>query len=489
MDMPYPDWDRQLDSLKVNDPDMRLIAHLKLNGTRFDSVGVRYKGNSSYFKSREETYKKLPFNIKLNYVVDGQRLETKQTNLKLSNGFLDPSFIRDPLGYSVVRQYMPSPECNFTRLYINNVYWGLYANAESIDSKFLRKHFGTDKGHLVKCDPADWKKVRSQNGCPKGENASLNYLNDNPSCYAAFYEVDETEAWKPLLKLIKTLKDNPNNIESVLDVDQTLWMLAINNVLVNLDSYNGSLSHNYYLWFDTTGVAHPLIWDLNLCFGGWRRDAAFKVMENDALIQYHPLAESTNPKRPLIAQLLKNPLYKKIYLAHYNTIVHEHLSNGALIKRAETFKREIDAWVQKDSLKLYPYDAFQKSLTTTFTYGQDRIIGIQELMEPRAKWLAQLELLQKKGPEISQVTDMLTDSTCMVQASVQQAQSVWLCYRNAPEFAFKRIPMDIQGDVYQAIVPRNSMLHYYILAENAEAAATLPERASFEFKTVKSASN
>jgi spore coat protein CotH len=180
--------------------------------------------------------------------------------------------VREPLGYEVARKYMPAPLCNFANVYINNKYYGLYVNSESVDASFISKHFGTTTGDLVKCDPDNWKKTRSQNGCPKGENASLVYLNESPGCYEAFYEVENERAWKPLLNLIRVLNRTPDQIETVLDVDQTLWMLAFNNVMVNLDSYNGSLSHNYYLWFDTTGVAHPILWDLNMRFGGWRRN-------------------------------------------------------------------------------------------------------------------------------------------------------------------------------------------------------------------------
>ncbi|MBK7338404.1 MAG: CotH kinase family protein [Saprospirales bacterium] len=46
-----------------------------------------------------------------------------------------------------------------------------------------------------------------------------------------------------------------------------LWMLAINNVLVNLDSYVGGFAQNYYLYRDSTGIFHPVIWDLNLALG------------------------------------------------------------------------------------------------------------------------------------------------------------------------------------------------------------------------------
>lgn len=84
---PYSNWDQKLDSLRAADSDARLLAtKVILNGISFDSVGIRYKGNSSYNPTRA----KNPFNIKLDYILD-QKYDGYNT-LKLSSGFMDPSF-------------------------------------------------------------------------------------------------------------------------------------------------------------------------------------------------------------------------------------------------------------------------------------------------------------------------------------------------------------------------------------------------------------
>lgn len=490
IELPMRDYDRKLDSLKNANPEARLTGTAWVNGVRFDSVGVRYKGNSSYFRSRKDTFKKLPINIKLDYKVKSQKLATGHTTVKLSNAFLDPSFIRDPLAYEMIRPYMPAPQCNFTKVYINKKYYGVYVNTESIDAQFIQKHFGTTTGHLVKCDPDDWKRTRSQSGCPKGENASLMYLNDSPGCYDLFYEVDDPAAWKPLLNLIKTLNRKPADIDKVLDVDQTLWMLALNNAIVNLDSYNGSLSHNYYLWFDTAGVAHPLIWDLNMAFGGWRRNFSFEEIPDEQLIQYSPLAEFDNAKRPLISQLLKNPLNRKIYLAHLKTISNDWLQNGKWLTRAQALSKEIDPLVKQDSVKLYSYQDFQQSYDKTLTYGRDNVIGLRQLMDKRTAWLAKHPLLTKAQPTIADVKCKKTDTQWIVTAKLGAATAGWLFYRKDAPAAFTKFAMRDDGQagdatagdgIYTAALPLAVMKHYYVVAENEEAAALFPERASREF--------
>lgn len=484
-------WDVMLDSLKQANPEARLVATAWVNGQRFDSVGVRYKGNSSYFRTRNETLKKLPMNIKLDFKKKGQVLKNGQNTIKLSNSFLDPSFLRDPLSYEVIRKYMPAPQCNFSKVYLNGKYWGLYVNSESVDNAFIKKHFGVEGGHIVKCDPDNWKKVRSQTGCPKGENASLTYLNDNAGCYDAFYEVDNPSAWKLLINLIKVLNKTPDQIETVLDVDQTLWMLALNNAIVNLDSYNGSLSHNYYLWFDSANVAHPIIWDLNMSFGGWRRDFSFQEMTDDQLIQYSPLAEFENLRRPLISKLLKNPLYRKLYLAHLKTIVKENLTTGQLMTRAQAMSKEIDPWVKQDSLKLYSYADFQNSFDKSMKSGPDNVIGLRTLMTKRADFLAKHPLMNKPQPVIADASASKEGLKVRVTAKLTSAtRGGWLYYRAKQQYAFKKVPMvddGTNGDIaagdgiYTASVETPKIKHWYVAAEGDEGAATLPEHASFEY--------
>ncbi len=337
--------------------------------------------------------------------------------------------------------------------------------------------------------------MRSQTGCPKGENASLVYLNDSPGCYDAFYEVEDAAGWKPLLHLIKVLNRAPEDIEKVLDVDQTLWMHALNNVLVNLDSYTGSLSHNYYLWFDTTGVAHPLIWDLNMAFGGWRRNFSFEVMSDEDLIQYSPMAEFDNPKRPLISKVLRTPLYRKLYVAHMRTITKDFLEKGQWLTEAEAMMKQIDPWVKKDSLKLYTYEDFQQSLDKTLVSGPDRVIGLRQLMEKRSLWLAKHPVFSKTPPALSEVKHTTADAeNLLITAKLGNAENGWLFYRREKMFAFTRTALNDKGEngdakagdgIFSALVPSEKVKHYYIAAENAEAAATWPERASYEYLKVE----
>ena len=106
-------WDAILDNYYANDLDERLIASCTINGLPFDSVGVKYKGNSTYNANNS----KNPINISLDHIIqqDYQGFET----IKLSNGRNDPSFVREVLSYEILRKYMVAPLSNYARVYIN----------------------------------------------------------------------------------------------------------------------------------------------------------------------------------------------------------------------------------------------------------------------------------------------------------------------------------------------------------------------------------
>ena len=97
-----PNWDDTLDVYYINDLGQRLIDSILIDGVVDQDVGIKYKkGNSSYNINNT----KNPFNIKLDYVNNGQSINGYNV-LKLSNGFRDPSFVREVLTYEMARNYI-----------------------------------------------------------------------------------------------------------------------------------------------------------------------------------------------------------------------------------------------------------------------------------------------------------------------------------------------------------------------------------------------
>ena len=87
------------------------------------------------------------------------------------------------------------------------------------------------------------------------------------------------EGWTDLQELTKVLNTDPGKIDRILDVDNALWMLALNNVMVNLSSYSGNHSINYYLYKDGNGRFQVVPWDLNLAFGSYKNTGSGSDLE------------------------------------------------------------------------------------------------------------------------------------------------------------------------------------------------------------------
>lgn len=216
-----------------------------------------------------------------------------------------------------------------------------------------------------------------------------------------------------------------------------------------------------------------------MSFGGWRRNMSFEEMSDEQLIKYQPLAELNNARRPLISILLKNPYYRKVYLAHVKTIQKDWLASGLLEKRAIAMKKEIDTAVKQDQQKLYSYTAFQNCLDSTMTDGPDHIIGIKQLMNPRNAYLAAHPLLNKPAPLIKTHELQVQDSTLNCKIVAENATRVVLYYRSKAEIAFRRLDAKLEDGSWLAQLPAIKVADYYLVAENAEAVTCLPEKASF----------
>ncbi|MFM7666652.1 MAG: CotH kinase family protein, partial [Bacteroidota bacterium] len=90
----FTNWDTQLDAATTTDTYV-IADSVRINGVVFDSVGVKYKGNSSYNANNN----KNPLHIELDHIIGSQDYQG-YTDIKLQNGYSDPSMIREVLSYA-----------------------------------------------------------------------------------------------------------------------------------------------------------------------------------------------------------------------------------------------------------------------------------------------------------------------------------------------------------------------------------------------------
>lgn len=482
-------WDHLLDSLATEGVGTgsgtgRILANVVIDGIQYDSCGVRYKGNSSM----DTTSNKNPFNIDLNYVIPGQEHQGKD-KFKLANCFTDPSMIREALTYELANQYMDCPKANFTKLYINGGYRGLYTNTESIDNEFLSEHYGSSKNPFFKCDPVSFELF--------GDNSNLAYHPDSMA-YDTLYGMKSTFGLAALQAFTYELEFNPSTIENYLDVDRALWFLAISSAFVHNDGYT-AFAHNFYIYKQDNGRWSIILWDVNMAFGGllWNGTNVLPL-GIVALQQQDPFIHISPPGfRPLIAQLLSIPKYKKMYIAHYKTIIDENIANNYYFQRAQWWHNLIDAEVPNEPYPFYTYQDFQDNLTTDYGNWIDLRPGLQNLMNSRLTYLNSLPEFQATQPIITNVSAPNLPpafSNVTVTAEVINEVEVWLGYRDFEYDVFTKVQMFDDGahndgsandDIYGADIPIQSFdVQYYVYAENAESSEFFPERAEYEFLTI-----
>lgn len=163
-----------------------------------------------------------------------------------------------------------------------------------------------------------------------------------------------------LLHFLEVLNNTPDEtfaaeIEKVLDVDQVLRYLAVSSMLVHLDNYTG-MGHNYYL-YEIDGRFTILPWDLNMSFGtfgGGGNAAEFYIDE--------PVSSGMD-SRPLVKRLLAYPPYLERYHQYHEEMLAGSFAEGILESQINTWADLIRPYVEKDELKFFTMEQFEKGLT------------------------------------------------------------------------------------------------------------------------------
>ncbi|NLN85700.1 MAG: T9SS type A sorting domain-containing protein [Candidatus Cloacimonetes bacterium] len=465
-------WRQILNQYYAAGQEQRLVGTAIINGTVYDSVGVRFKGHSSYNPNRI----KNPFNIKLDHIIEDQSIGP-YTTLKLANGFSDPSFIRDILSYEVAQKYMPACLANFARVYVNDVLIGVYNSIQAINSYFMRTHLHCSGEPRFKCGTNTFDPI-----------PVWGYLGPNQSSYEQYYEMKSSSGWDELINFTNVMSNDPTNLAEVLNIDRNLWMIAFQNLLVNLDSPI-NVFHNFYLYGDAAGRFNPIIWDMNMSFGGFMGGSA----------TLDPLRNSNSNTYLLISRMMSVPRYKKMYIAHMRTMMEENFANGWFATRGAELQAICAPYVQEDPNFLYTYNQFVSNLNNSVQGGgpgsPGSVPGIIPFMNSRVTFLQNHSAFQGTIPTITSIEhspqELEQNGVVHFTLTAQDATSARLGLRQnlADKFDYYEMYDDGQhndgaaGDgIFGVEVTIGAGdLQYYGWAENNSQGAFLPARAEHEF--------
>ena len=349
------------DKLKKNNSKQRKLhrgrfpwaeGSLTINGKQLNNIGARYKGNASFNLMRGSLKRNMK--IKLDWTDKDQNYNSVET-LNLNAGGLDPSKLRDAFGYWLFRQAgVPAPRTTFAEMTLtipgryDKELLGIYTIVEQVNKSFIKNQFGSKKGLLMK---------------PEGI-ASVEYHGDDWRFYAPLYRPDDQPSISQSRRVIEfahlvNISDETqfrDSINSYLDIDGFLTFIAVNGLIVNLDTLL-AMPQNYYLHLrrDTNKfVFFP--WDLDISFAGWPLGG--KPENQMQLSLAHP---HSSDEHKLIDRLLSIESVKLKYDNIIDQLIVGLFSKKHLLKKFEELEKTIlnarnrdKAAIQSRSERGYP---------------------------------------------------------------------------------------------------------------------------------------
>jgi hypothetical protein len=341
-------------------------ARLRYQGVDYDSVGVRFKGQTSYFMNNSQ---KKSFNISMDFVKNGQKLKGYKT-LNLNNSFQDASFMREVLYYRLIRKHSPAAKANFVRLYINDQDWGVYQNVQQLNKDFLEEWYESNDGVNIRADVPDGTSTGPGGGGGMwGDGtAALNYLGSDTAIYQKYYTLKSSgpkDPWQRLIKACMVLNQTPiADLDKVaplyFDVDKILWHLACEIAFSDDDSYVYKGKMDYYLYQDAeTERFATYDYDGNSVMKN--QNVSWSVFYNEQKVNY-----------PLLNKLLKVPAYRQRYLAHMRTIARDLMDPDRVNQLITQYDNLIRQAVFADPKKTTSNNAYTTELNALKNFINNR---------------------------------------------------------------------------------------------------------------------
>ncbi|KXK58017.1 MAG: CotH kinase family protein [Chlorobi bacterium] len=398
--------------------EIEIPATMEVDGITYDSVGIRFRGQTSYRQIQQS--QKKSFNVSIDFVHDKQRLMGYKT-LNLLNCFDDPSFMREVFFQHQIKRHIPAAKSAYIHLYINGEDWGLYPNVQQLNKDFYEEWFLSNDGTNWRADvPDTLSGVPGMGGGGKwGDGtAGLNYLGADTALYQKYYTLKSTDRdtpWDDLVRTCQVLNQTPvaslpDALPAVMDVDRALWFMASELLFSDDDGYVNKGKMDYYLYWEAeTGRITPIEYDAN------------SVMKR-ANQNWSPFYHETNVNYPLLNRVLAVPQYRQRYLAHMRTLIAELMDTATAFAALDRYHTMIDSIVQKDSKKLYPYQRFateRDSLKNFIRQRRNYLLSNAEVAQT-APAIAGVEYVAGKEAWVAPAADQ----AAVVKASATHQQGV-----------------------------------------------------------------
>ena len=341
--------------------DIYYVADVQWRNVRVRNAAVRSRGG--FTRNAEKPGLRIDFN----------RYTTGQRFLGLKSIVLDNlrqhgSFVAESTAMAFFeRMGQAAPRESFCRLYINNVFYGLYAIIESVDADFLSRTLSENTGYLFSYQ--------------LHERFYGDYLGDELTEYKRRFEPQthelESDAilYSPIRDLFREV-NHPDDgvwrdrVEQYLDMKQFVTHAAIETFLAEDDGILGTYSmNNFFLYRYADTSRHRLI--------VWDKDSTFLYPEFPIFRN----AEENAVFRRAIAYRDLFDLYLEVLeqcaraAAEDDWLEREFLRAGALVA----------PHVSEDTRKPYSTEEFEQAIVQLQEFARKRsVFVLREIQKVRS---------------------------------------------------------------------------------------------------------
>jgi spore coat protein CotH len=338
-------------------------ADVEWRGIRVRSVAIRSRGHGSRSPA------KPALRIDFSRYVAGQRFLGLES-LTLDNLWQDPTLVRESVTMALFTKLgQPAPREAYARLFINDVYEGLYTFVEAIDSDFVSRAFGDGGGYVFEYQ---WQNPfageflgRSLDPYKVRFKPESHVLEDDRSLYLPlhdlFLEVNRPESatWRA-------------SVERYLDVPGFLTHVAIETFVSELDGLLGFWAmNNFYVYRPTGSTRHYFL--------PWDRDNSFQAIESSIM--------QRADQNVMFRRLLEHPDLRAFYLQALETCADIVSQNGWLEHEIVARANLIRDAAYADTHKEYTNEEFEGGIGFLLTFARNRP-GVV---------LAEVERLRREG--------------------------------------------------------------------------------------------
>jgi spore coat protein CotH len=311
-------------------------ANISVDGDVLQQVGVRSRGKGSRDPNKPGLL------IDTNKYVTNQEFHGLK-KLVLDNVIQDSSFLHEPLAYQVFEAMgIASPAISYTRLTVNDEFWGVYWLIENIDKNFLAARLGDKEGNLFKYEYV--------------ENYTFTDKGSDPKSYLGIFQ-PETHEDNPdasgIVKFVQAVNGAADGAATVaaaapfIDVDKFLTYVAVENAIAEQDGWAGLEGMNNFYIYQFTGQTkfQVIPWDQDTSFvsGSW---PVLQRLDTNVLTR----------------KLLADPTKKQFYLAQVKAAAAAAVNPGFLLPKLEAYYSVMRNAVLADTKKPWTNEQFEQGV-------------------------------------------------------------------------------------------------------------------------------